>query len=351
MPQALAGRSAGVIASVPPAATSPTIPKAPLVGPITSKPSQKQQNRLKFQARDARPSRHAESSALIDFIREGPPREPGDHRINRQVAPFRTTMDSDDLNALAPSLPEGSSETNGIRSVNTTTDSQTPLLNHEIKTVASNGPSVSIQKPAQIDGDDGMPKKTRRRIKDPYAIDDNDDELSDKPVPKQTQEESLIDFLRNTAPPANMTAQPVLSSPEQVKAALNRSPSVDKLKDLVRGNRSTNQTTSAQAASKARAESPHLTQMGSKLDSYRPTQATHAAHIERNRAKSRNEARNSVKGYGDTADLADYLRNTGPPPDQDTSPQLLAASEKQINGAAKQDGGLKKFFSMRGRNK
>jgi hypothetical protein len=35
----------------------------------------------------------------------------------------------------------------------------------------------------------------------------------------------------------------------------------------------------------ARAESPHLSQIGSRLDSYRPTQATHAAHIERARSK------------------------------------------------------------------
>ena len=37
----------------------------------------------------------------------------------------------------------------------------------------------------------------------------------------------------------------------------------------------------------ARPESPHLSRIGSKLDSYRPTQATHAAHIDRARAERR----------------------------------------------------------------
>ena len=331
---------------------APTLPK------LTKKRS------ARLQARDPRPSRNAESSALIDFIREGPPRQPGDHRINRHVAPFRTTMDSDDLNGLVSSLPKDSSD-NGVSSIATTTNSHTPLVNHEAKMGGTPQPRAI----AQPDPDDPMPKRTRRRVKDPYAIDDSDDEelFSDQPPPKKaTNEESLIDFLRNTAPPSTMTAQPVLSSvPSTTTSSLTRKPSIDKIKEFVRGNRSTtpasdNVRAQAQAQSRARAESPHLTQSGSKLDSYRPTQPTHANHVERNRAsKSRSENRNSGTstngsgqtgaGYGATADMAEFLKNTGPPPSQpEVQPFILNGRPNTATGT-RQDGGLKKFFSMRGK--
>ncbi|KAK5957790.1 hypothetical protein OHC33_000979 [Knufia fluminis] len=344
--------------------------QTPLKQPVspTSSAQGRPQNRLKFQARDARPARGAESSALIDFIREGPPRDEGDHRINRHIAPFRTTMDSDDLNALASSLPKDSSDTNG----NTTLNSNTPLINNAAKAGTSSQSRAQPAAQAQpimhnkvtTDEEDGMPKRTRRRVKDPYAIDDSDDDLLEAPPPKQAQDESLIDFLRNTAPPPTMTAQPILSSPKQAKP-LNRTPSVDKLKEFVR-NRSTTSGSDRQeqlrTQSRARAESPHLTQTGSKLDSYRPTQPTHAKHVDRdrankvvNRAESRSESRAEprapVKLTGATADLADYLRNTGPPPSSEEKPQpFVLSNNKQTNGVQKQEGGLRKFFSRKGRN-
>ena len=333
--------------------------------------STKPVNRLKFQARDARPTRTAESSALIDFIREGPPRETGDHRINRHIAPFRTTMDSDDLNVLVSSLPKASSDNNGMKSEQTTLNSTTPLIS-------------TAKQPANVDSDEGaLPKKNRRRVKDPYAIDDSDDEMFDAPPNPQTNEESLIDFLRNTSPPASMTAQPILSAQALSSTkpqALGRSPSVDKLKDFVRNARS-NSLNKVQE-SKARSDSPHLTQTGSKLDSYRPTGVTHAAHVDRNRANklidraesratnsrvghrtdvraesrtgnfagdSRMESRGGnaeKRGVGGTADLADYLRNTGPPPGDTQPVQPFLLNGRQTK---KEEGSLKKFFSMRGR--
>ena len=331
--------------------------------PAAAKP----QNRLKFQARDARPSRSAESSVLIDFIREGPPREQGDHRINRNIAPFRTTMDSDDLNTLASSLPKYSSDTNG----NTTLNSNTPLVSHAPQTASA--PQAQTQPSSQtrstmhdktnINEEDGMPKRTRRRIKDPYAIDDSDDELFEEAPPQQPREESLADFLRNTAPTPSMVAQPILTSPTSTKS-LNRNPSVDKLKEFVRNRSSTpalDRQEQLKAQTRARAESPHLTQSGSKLDSYRPTQPTHAKHIDRDRANkvvdrtaSRAEIRagprDSTRAAGATSDLADYLKNTGPPPSSGTKPEPFILTSRQINGVQKQEGGLKKFFSRRGRN-
>lgn len=357
--------------SVRGAPSSPTRARAPSVPMRSSTPPQpRRRSSNRLQARDPRPSRHAESTALIDFIREGPPRQPGDHRINRNVAPFRTTMDSDDLNGLVSQFPrdsKNSSEMTGVPSIATTNNSNAPLASNGAKMGTSTAPTRTVIDP---DPEDGMPQKTRRRIKDPYAIDDSDDELfNDHDTPKQTNEESLIDFLRNTAPPSNMVAQPVLSSEQQAQQALsnnkslNRSPSIDRIRDLVRGGRTTpapsasTVTSPTQAQSRARAESPHLTQIGSKLDSYRPTQVTHAAHIDRNRklnnqsrADSRLSTRTDGGGYGGTADLAEYLRNTGPPPASQTEVQpFILSNSPAVNGSRKEEGGLKKFFSMRGK--
>lgn len=327
------------------------------------------QSRLKFQARDARPSRNAESTELIDFIREGPPREPGDHRINRHIAPFRTTMDSDDLNALAPSLPKNSSDTNG----NTTVNSNTPLISNAARVAPSQQPQIqaaplqqtAVHDRVTVDREHNMPRRTRRRVKDPYAIDESDEEALEHTTPNQPQEESLVDFLRNTAPSTSMTAQPILASPQSSKS-LNRAASVEKLKEFVR-NRSTTSSSDRQehlrAQSRARAESPHLTQNGSKLDSYRPTQPTHAKHVDReraskagyraesrteSRAESRLESRAPARTSSATADLADYLRNTGPPPSSEET-QPFSFSNQQTDGVQRQEGGLRKFFSRRGK--
>jgi len=84
---------------------------------------------------------------------------------------------------------------------------------------------------------------------------------------------------------------------------------------------------------------------------------THAPHVDRNRrtsransrSESRSENRGTANGYGATADLADYLRNTGPPPTMEQQPQPFILNGIDVNGVKKEEGGLKKFFTMRGR--
>lgn len=53
--------------------------------------------RSRLQARDAVVPRGDSVSDLIDFVRSGPQMEKQDHRIPRTVAPFRSTMDSDQM--------------------------------------------------------------------------------------------------------------------------------------------------------------------------------------------------------------------------------------------------------------
>ena len=317
--------------------------------------SERPVNRLKFQARDARPARNTETSELIDFIREGPPRAAGEHRIDRHVAPFRTTMDSDDLNALAPppdvtgrgsvgSAPESAVTT---KSVQESTNSRTALLDSTNRTNgrhvnASSASSGVVRQAAQEKN--GMPPRTRRKARDPYELDDTDDELEAellRPKPVK-QEESLIDFLRNTAPPPGMAPQAIMAAARRgdTKPDIGRSASNSRLKDvLTRQTSVANGNRAPKAAAAAREESPHLTQVGSKLDKYRPTQPTHAAHVERNRPRPhRGEARDPTNNNSTTADLADYLKNTGPP----------EAPRPPEYSPTKDQAGFLKFFSRRG---
>lgn len=311
-------------------------------------------NRLKFQARDARPARNAETAELIDFIREGPPRTAGDHRIDRRVAPFRTTMDSDDLNALAPP-PEANgrgstaSQTESAvtaKSVQESTNSRTALL--ESTNRINGAHTVGNNIPRKMMESNGMPPRTRRKVRDPYAIDDSDDDLLEEEITKpkpRNQEESLIDFLRNTAPPPGMAPQPILAAVPQTqeKADVKRRPSNSKLRDVLNRQGSVPNKTGQKmnGNSNAREVSPHLTQVGSKIDKYRPTQTTHAAHVERNRMRKAEARDPTMSGSGGTGDLAAFLKSSGPP----ESPKMQG---QRGPGDTKGEAGFLKFFSRRG---
>lgn len=314
------------------------IPRSPAQAPAstTTKPT----NRLKFQARDPRPSGRAETADLIDFIREGPPRPPGEHRIDRRVAPFRTTMDSEDFNNLASS---GDRESNfkypelhsrEERSAGPLINSHTALLaNNRTADNLTNRTSTAASK--QLGStDEGRPPRTRTKKRDPYAIDYSDDEEdvtrenagSSKP---QRNEESLIDFLRNTAPPPGMETQPILSVRPGNTVPMS-------------GDRITGMKTNG-----AREASPHLTQTGSKIDKYKPTQPTHAPHVDKSRSKPKFEAREPITARTGTSDLAEYLRNSGPPPSSTNGPQPYSMSNTNKPASAEKEGGLFKMFSKK----
>ena len=169
--------------------------------------------RLKLRAREPTVSSKDETSDLIDFIRRGPPSD--NPRIPRVVAPFRTTMDSDQLaaavggKAVDANLPEvrysgGTAQTEP--SVHSSVDSRSALLSYSNKPGRANGGHGGV-------GDDGPPRRTRRGPPDPYAIDfsdeDSDADLFDRPPAKPAaKEESLADFLRNYEPPPRQESQP-----------------------------------------------------------------------------------------------------------------------------------------------
>ncbi|KAL4817542.1 hypothetical protein BDW67DRAFT_30723 [Aspergillus spinulosporus] len=267
------------------------------------------------------------TSDLIDFIREGPPTA-GARRIPRTVAPFRSTMDSDDFayeRGATPSITstqEGeSTTTKSLASVGSRTrliDSSNKASTN-VRTGSTKPPSSSAGKmPVE---DDPRPKRAQRRVPDPYALDWDDEELEamleeeeeKNPKPKR-DEESLIDFLRNVPPPSESEQpQPIVvprtktpnGGSSSMKARLLRSASSEKGPTLKGPSTKASQTSLRQQS-----------------DQY-------------SRRPSNYTVKSSDAMYGlasvserqtDTSALADFLRNTGPPspappqaPSKDTS--------------------------------
>lgn len=163
-------------------------------------------------------TRGSTSSDLIDFIRQGPPRSTnGQHRIPRSVAPFRNTMDSDEFN-------EYSAGSSARQSANGATPTMPPTSSNGHTTTTASAsttqPTFSGQqtRPQQstLQPPGGGPVRKQRRIKDPYAIDSDDDDedtLTALPNGRSVRaEESLQDFLRNAEPPSQNAPQPLISA-------------------------------------------------------------------------------------------------------------------------------------------
>jgi hypothetical protein len=366
-PTAPAATAAGIAAATAysRSTASATQIEKPLGSPVStsSKNAESQpvqaSSRLKYQARDAHPSRNRETADLIDFIREGPPRAPGDHRIDRNVAPFRRTMDSDDLNSLAPerdrngagSVASTQNSSVATKSMQESLNSRTGLLD---STNMSNGRYTSSPNAAPVatvrqtaPGEETMPKRTQRRVRDPYAIEYSDDELDEDVVtPKQkVQEESLIDFLRNTVPPPAMAMQPVAAASPST-ANLSTTPkesSNSALKDRILRKASLSGVSRNGTLKKSTAVSPpgyNGTTNGTREESpHQPTESTHAAHLDRGRQKPRAviEPRDPRSG-GDSRELAAYLMNSGPPATETRLP---------LSQPIKEEAGFLKFFSRR----
>ncbi|PHH59591.1 hypothetical protein CDD81_2829 [Ophiocordyceps australis] len=193
----------------------PITPASPTMASMGSRPVSTTSNRSRYQAREAVTDTNADTADLIDFIRQGPPVSASNHRIPRHVAPFRNTMDSEHLvgvaggRAVDATIPEirysqGSTNMtdNSMPSMQSSVNSNTALLN---KNKGAAGPSKGYD-------DGGMPKRKQRRVRDPYAIDLSDEEgdygVSTTPRPAAKREESLAEFLRNYDPPPEPASAP-----------------------------------------------------------------------------------------------------------------------------------------------
>ncbi|KAI0842660.1 hypothetical protein F5Y06DRAFT_132392 [Hypoxylon sp. FL0890] len=303
-------------------------------------------NRSHLQARDAAVNPSSESSDLIDFIRRGPPNSNGDNpRIPRHVAPFRTTMDSDQLqmsgamggravDAVLPTIRNSETSTNVTEtSAPSSMNSQSALLSKANKAQQYSGNN--------FDDDDMMPKRTRRRVRDPYAIDfsdEEDEDLDTTPKPKPKQEESLIDFLNNYPPPPEPTLQPVAipkkksSAPNLIARLRSSGNSISKSSSgIPKGFNATDSRSLNSRAGNARGHTPIVIPSGAEKfgADIRPPPTAPSSSMGRVPMK-RFEPRDAASSNSRTSDLASFLRDSEPPPQ--TLASLPSPTESKSSG-------------------
>ncbi|KAL1966718.1 hypothetical protein VTN77DRAFT_3915 [Rasamsonia byssochlamydoides] len=306
----------------------------------TAKPKETESPRKsgpRLQPRAAVASEGNQTSDLIDFIREGPPTA-GAHRIPRTVAPFRTTMDSDEFQSLdvaridkdtaaQTTAADSSTQPNSLRS---SVNSRAPLLE---SSNSSNAPAGPVRK--------------QRRVRDPYAIDsDDEDDLDDlaensKGKP-QREEESLLDFLNSVPPPPGNDRPPQpfsinvppkssggISTASGMRARFRRNTSVDKTPvpkpsmTSIRSRKSTNSASgvpfAGPASSVVSIASGAQANANAQFDNPASGSSDYAAIVNRERVGGSNSSYGPSGGarvlqrQTETSALADFLRNTGPP--------------------------------------
>ncbi|KAK1964755.1 hypothetical protein LY78DRAFT_131786 [Colletotrichum sublineola] len=298
-------------------------------------------NRPRLQARDAAVDNREDNSDLIDFIRRGPPNA-NNPRIPRTVAPFRTTMDSDQMSgavggkAVDASLPD----IRYSQTSTTVTDTTQPSIQSSI-----NSQSALLQNRSNgnaFDEDDMMPKRTRRRVRDPYAIDLSDEDEEDyaqavRPPPKK--EESLADFLRNYSPPPEPA-----SVPQNIPKRKASAPSLMGRFSKKDGNAGLKGAKSAKVDSRSlnsraggHGHIPIQINESAAEDKYAAVDATGNRSVMHSSAgrvpMKRFEPREAISSTTRTNDLATFLRSAEPPqtapaarPGPSTEPQQQSSS-------------------------
>ncbi|KAF2735329.1 hypothetical protein EJ04DRAFT_511877 [Polyplosphaeria fusca] len=253
---------------------------------------------------------------LIDFIRQGPPgANNGQPRIPRSVAPFRSTVDSDqfermldDNNANNVESAYGSQVSTTSRVSNQTANSRTGLLPaaHVVQPAYSN-------KPQNLSGSMGSPEpqvqRTRRRVKDPYAIDsDDEDEDLLTALPKsnggQRKEESIMDFLNSQEPSTNSEPQPFILNEATVAAAKARLSQNGPHYTSAKSPAAYSPTGARNGSGPRKPQSNQSAVISSSITSDAPR--AHKPKLQARTAAGRESGRSA------TNDLADFLRTSGP---------------------------------------
>lgn len=277
-----------------------------------------------------------DSADLIDFIREGPP-TPGARRIPRTVAPFRDTMDSDDLDSLEPASTVASTHEGSMATKST--GSRTGLLESTNRTTVQASGPVPTSNPPPVGASNGpFPVRKQSRVPDPYAIDMDDDldddeleELLETPKPKR-EEESLMDFLRNVPPPASEAPpQPFSVNMPAAKGSSGGFGGASSIKARLLRN------TSAEKAPSAKPSRSSLRQQQQQQqpEGYGTTTSNYTWKTSSERPAGTLRTSPSMPSVSErqteTSALADFLRNTGPPEPPMPVRQTSAAGGKMLD--------------------
>lgn len=330
----------------------------------------------KLQARDATVSHDEQTSDLIDFIRQGPApdRSDGSRRIPRSVAPFRRTMDSDEIQSLGngkakdassiTSTQDGAAQPQSVRS---SSNSRTGLL--ESAKRWNGGQHHTTSKPFRLDD---PPRRKQHRNKDPYAIDmedEDEDELNAGAKPS-AHKETLVEFLRSMSPPPEgPTGSSVDGTPEANKKSISKKGSGQNIREqfaraspsnhaaktsiskptiinITEANRyrEKEKPRPALPVSPLEPSSHGVATNGNKYDSYKSTHPIYAAHVDSKRIAPRPgrlQPRGEREPEPGLSELADFFKNSGPPtpPSEKNPPTLAIAREKE-----KEEGGLSRLF-------
>ncbi|KAF2874412.1 hypothetical protein BDV95DRAFT_604594 [Massariosphaeria phaeospora] len=256
---------------------------------------------------------------LIDFIRQGPPgANNGQPRIPRSVAPFRSTVDSDQFERMLDD--NGNIESAYGSQVSTVSKQSTHTVNSRTGLL----PSPNVQPaysntPQKLTGSLSNPEphiqRTRRRVKDPYAIDLSDDEDDDlltalpKSGPgKPRQEESLMDFLSGMEPPPASEPQPLLLNGAAIAAA--RARAQNSANPPAAGAPPPGHSMRNGASPRSSPYAPHTHSASSSS----ATATSTAPKAYKPRFQARGDIGNDTRAQRSaTNDLADFLRTSGPP--------------------------------------
>lgn len=324
----------------------------------------------KLQARDATVAHDNQTSDLIDFIRQGPAldRSDGSRRIPRSVAPFRRTMDSDEIQSLGNGKAKDASSVTSTQdglapsqSLRSSSNSRTSLLDSAKR--RNNGQHVNTSH--QSGDETPRPFRKQRRVRDPYPIDIEDEDESGLNQGPPVHEETLVEFLRSMSPPRKaQTGSNLDRVPDPNKKTVAKKGSGQNIREQFARATASVHSPKASGSTQAvvdiagmkgtrgregprqtspltpREMSPHLvTQNGTKIVSYKPTHLAYAAHVDRDRNAS-NRVRPQPRGEREAepglSDLADFLKNSGPP-----TPPMESSF---VPGKERDEGGFSRLF-------
>lgn len=296
-------------------------------------------SRSRLQARDAVVPRGDSISDLIDFVRSGPQLDNETHRIPRTVAPFRSTMDSDQMagavggKAIDATLPDPR-YSGASTSVTSSVTSQSALLN------GSKAKPLPPQNRNDFDEEDMMPKRKTRRVRDPYAIDlsDEDEEEYGSSRPAPIKEESLADFLRNVPPPPEPMTSSVFDDVQRPVSSKNvkKKPSTPSIMSRFGRNGSVS-TPSLPPQPQSNGTAPRSTPLYTPITAkYNTTSSPSNPSRNNNYVSQVDSARKKVvqktyqpreavySSHSSTNDLADFLLRSEPPSSTQTQPRTFA---------------------------
>ena len=292
-----------------------------------------------------------DTAELIDFIRQGPPNSMNGQqpRIPRTVAPFRTTMDSDDFGGLGERESETSLNPSlGRTSVNSRTGLLPSTSVQQTATISGNSPQRTVTSAAAPSNTTSIPSnipdmeptRKRYRVKDPYAIDsdDEDEDLLTALPHQKARKETFTEFLK---------AMEEESDSRPARNGGGGRGTAGAAVAAISASRTATQTAASRSTTVSRNDGSGGGGGGSGSGSHRTIPNASAAAI-RPRYEIRSAGRvptgsgPRVMERSATSDLADFLRNSGPPdPKMATPTPLVNAQVTNGKDAREGKGGIK----------